>query len=283
MVYVIGLGDNKVDYYSNKNIKFPGGNAINFSVVAKRMGLNSYYIGTISNDSDGELVLQSLKEEGINTDFIDRSDDPEEKVFVKIVNGDRHFIKSSRNKRQLPNLTQQIIDLSVNSLLVHSGCHSNSISILKTLHEAGATTSFDFSELPKYHTYDYLKKLGQSVDIAQFSLSDTTEKGTEQILNNCKKIGIKYVLTTNGSKNPVFYDFLHNKKYIGNVKYVSSPIDTMGAGDTYFASFAINLVNALQKGKVNSQIMSEIFEKAADISAKEIMNQGSFGYGKGIE
>ena len=43
---VIGYGDNVVDRYLNKNKMFPGGNCINFSVYAKKIGINSAYLGS---------------------------------------------------------------------------------------------------------------------------------------------------------------------------------------------------------------------------------------------
>ena len=39
---VIGLGDQVVDQYVNKNVMYPGGNALNFAAFAKKLG---YEIG----------------------------------------------------------------------------------------------------------------------------------------------------------------------------------------------------------------------------------------------
>jgi fructoselysine 6-kinase len=57
--YVVGFGDNVVDYYINHNVKYPGGNAVNFAVNARKSGVKSYYVGSISSDTDGEFLRQT--------------------------------------------------------------------------------------------------------------------------------------------------------------------------------------------------------------------------------
>ena len=53
---VIGYGDNVVDRYLNKNKMFPGGNCINFAVYAKKIGIDSAYLGTFGDDMEAEII-----------------------------------------------------------------------------------------------------------------------------------------------------------------------------------------------------------------------------------
>ena len=49
MFKVIGVGDGVVEYLHCKTM-YPGGNALNFSVYAKKVGVDAAYLGVLSND-----------------------------------------------------------------------------------------------------------------------------------------------------------------------------------------------------------------------------------------
>ena len=46
---VIGIGDNVCDKYYPSKIMYPGGQAMNFSVYAKKMGADSAYMGVFGS------------------------------------------------------------------------------------------------------------------------------------------------------------------------------------------------------------------------------------------
>lgn len=57
---LIAVGDNVVDYYQDQETFYPGGNALNVAVLAKRLGHESSYIGIVGNDeSRGASVERS--------------------------------------------------------------------------------------------------------------------------------------------------------------------------------------------------------------------------------
>lgn len=47
---LIAVGDNVVDYYQDQETFYPGGNALNVAVLAKRLGHEASYIGIVGND-----------------------------------------------------------------------------------------------------------------------------------------------------------------------------------------------------------------------------------------
>ena len=61
MMKVLGIGDNVVDKYVHIKTMYPGGNAVNFSVFAKKLGVEAAFIGTFGDDSDGEHVEKVLR------------------------------------------------------------------------------------------------------------------------------------------------------------------------------------------------------------------------------
>lgn len=283
--YVVGLGDNVVDYYSNQNIKYPGGNAVNFSVFSPKELVNSYYVGSVANDSDGDAILESLKKEKVRTEFCNRIEGQTEKTFVNIVNGERIFLDSVKGKRELPSLDNpKLMDLLRSALVVYSSCHSNSESTMEKLHAIGIQTAYDFSEMPKYHTEEYLRKVSKNIDIAQFSLSESSSDDRKRLLHSCIKYGTKFALFTNGGEPPLLFDCTRKRKYVGKVEYNPNPVDTMGAGDTFFANLVTYLFNKsvdLSDLAINEINMGLSF--AARASAKTIQRRGSYGYGQKIK
>ena len=58
-------------------------------------------------------------------------------------------------------------------------------------------------------------------------------------------------------------------------------VDTMGAGDSFFTAFVIELVGrGYRKGtKVAEEDISAAARQGADFSAQVCMNEGAFGFG----
>ncbi|MEG1415246.1 MAG: ribokinase [Clostridium sp.] len=68
--------------------KVPGGKGANQAVAAKRMGCDVYMIGKIGNDSNGEVLLNALKKDEINTEYI--FVDKERSTGVAVIFVDSH-------------------------------------------------------------------------------------------------------------------------------------------------------------------------------------------------
>lgn len=279
--HVVSLGDNVVDYYQNQNVKYPGGNAVNFSVFAPKQLVDSYYVGSLAKDDDGELILNSLKDENVNTSFCNRINAQTEKTFVNIVDGDRQFIDSIRGARQLPSLDEpDLMKILDSALVVYSACHANSENAIAKLHQRGILIAYDFSEMAKYHTTEYLNQVAKNVDIAQFSLSEAKADDMERILTQCMRLNTVFVLFTNGGEPPLLFDCNQRKKYVGQVQYDPEPIDTMGAGDTFFANLVVYLLTKAKDLKnISEEDINESLTKAALAAAKTIRQKGSFGHG----
>ena len=65
-VSILGFGDNVVDRYEHLGIMYPGGNAVNVAVYARRLGAaRSAYMGIFGTDEAAEHVIGSLVDEGV--------------------------------------------------------------------------------------------------------------------------------------------------------------------------------------------------------------------------
>jgi fructoselysine 6-kinase len=275
--YVIGFGDNVVDYYININRKFPGGNAVNFAVNAQKSGIKAYYVGSIASDSDGVLLQHAISSEGVDISYSEVIDRTTEQAHVIIKDGDRNFTGGIRGSRLTPELTPKRIDLFKNSSLVHTSCHSRTESKIKKLKDIDVKVSFDFSDLDKYRTHKYLEEVCPSIYMAQFSVAANNQEEINRLITECKDFNVPYLLLTRGSKSPIFVDTQENKSYEGFIRKVNSPHDTMGAGDAYFAAFASHFVLS-RDGKTMTEHVIDCFHEGANRAYDTLMLDGSFGY-----
>ena len=58
---LLAVGDNVVDRYVEAGYMYPGGNAVNVAVHARRNGATSAYLGAVGTDRAGQVVLAALR------------------------------------------------------------------------------------------------------------------------------------------------------------------------------------------------------------------------------
>lgn len=94
---LIAVGDNVVDYYQDQETFYPGGNALNVAVLAKRLGHESSYIGIVGNDEAAAHLLNVLKLEQVNADYIRQAHGENGMAIVTLdEQGDRIFVRSNK-------------------------------------------------------------------------------------------------------------------------------------------------------------------------------------------
>ncbi|MED4228060.1 fructoselysine 6-kinase [Neobacillus cucumis] len=268
MVKVLGIGDNVVDKYVHIKTMYPGGNALNFSVFAKKLGMEAAFIGTFGDDKEAEHVEKVLKELKIDLSHCRHFSGENGCARVTLEDGDRVFLGSNAGGVTRENpfvLTDGDIEYIKGFSLMHTGLYSHTGHILEQLSTLGVPLSFDFSddfqqeEIEQYISY---------VDYAFFSCSHLSHEETEQLLeSNHRKAG-QILVATRGSDSAIAFDGA--KYYYQEPEYVKA-VDTMGAGDSFITAFLLHLLN-------EKDIASSIKESAA-FAAKSCLVEGSFGYG----
>lgn len=281
----IGMGDNVVDRYINKKIMFPGGNAVNFAVYAKQCGAEASYLGLIADDREGRLVHESLKELGV-----DLSESPlrrglaTERCDVILKEGDRVFAGSSYGEGEYKTLTLNPENLAYIRTfdLVHCGCYACMEDEMEKLKEIPGLKTYDFSSEQEFRTEEYLEKVCPYVDVALFSAEELTLSQAAELKKQVIDLGTGIVIITNGTKGQTLWD--GRQEFQGVVKRVT-PVDTMGAGDSFFTSFVIQLLRSgYKKGeRLEEKTVRQAFEFAADFSAKTCLVEGAFGFGTKFE
>ncbi|MDD6310689.1 MAG: PfkB family carbohydrate kinase [Firmicutes bacterium] len=281
---IIGIGDNVVDRYINNRIMFPGGNAVNFVVYAKKLGADAAYMGFIANDKEGRLVKESLESMDIDVSISPLVDGlATERCDVVLNDGDRVFQGCTYGEGEWKPFTMNDDQVKLLSEydVVHCGCYANMEDEIYKLKDVDAIRTYDFSAEDEYRTEEYLDKVCPYIDIALFSAEEMND---DEILDLQKKVydkGPKLVLVTNGKKGQKLWD--GKNQYDGVVKLVEA-VDTMGAGDSFFTAFVVTLAG---KGKALDELSeadyNDAFAKAANFSAEICLVDGAFGFGTKYE
>jgi len=267
VVRLIGVGDNTTDTYIHMRIMFPGGNALNVSVLAKRLGCETAYIGWVGKDERGELILSSLNAEGVDTTHCRMIPElPTSCDMVKLVDGDRVFVSHDPGATVMTQLDKEDFDFIHGYDIVHTSIYSKLETQLPELKQASRRLSFDFSH---YTEQPYLKKVLPFIDVAFISLSDVPSEQWEPFVREMAARGPKLVVATCGMQGSKVFD---GAKFYNQDIIPVDVIDTLGAGDAFAASFLLET----EQGTPIQLAM----ERAAHYAAKNCTYYGAFGYGK---
>lgn len=266
---LIAIGDNVTDCYVEKQIYYPGGNAVNVAVNARRDGFDHVaYIGIFGNDSHAAHIKDALTKEDIDFHLSRQVYAHTAQPIVTIDNhGDRLFKAGPfRSAQHLFKtcLTSDELEQLANFSVCHTSCYSHLENELPNI-SSRCAVSFDFST---NYEISYLKKVCPYLTFAFFSTSDLTSDQTKQLQETCHQLGTQFICCTKGEQGSTLYDGTHF--YHQGIKSVDI-VDTMGAGDSFIAGFLTAFV-------AKNMTLSQSLDFAASAAAQTCTIDGGFGY-----
>lgn len=265
MIKAVAAGDLLIDFntISTDSLGYPalqanpGGDVGNYIAVFAKFGANASFIGKLGNDAFGNLIEKTLKDIGVDTSGIIKTDEAFTTLaFVTLdETGDREFSFARKPGADIL-LSYDEIDLSL--LKDTDVLHISSVgmtsepsrSALKELalyaKSNGTLISYDPNlRIPLWHSLDEAKeqmlwglsiadvvKIGEEEIDFIYDFNDTLERKAEVILELNKNIQLLFA--TCGAKGSYFSSRLHSGfvPSLSNIKV----IDTVGAGDIFGAS-----------------------------------------------
>jgi ribokinase len=239
------------------------GNAANASVSASRLGLKSALVANVGKDLNGDKCLDTLKVEGVATEFIGIQEDEKTNYhYVLWYEDDRTILqKHSKFKYNLPDIGEPkwiyLTSLGEDSL----GFHSKILEYLNThpkieLAFQPGIFQINFGKDKLNGIYDRTKIFFCNVGEAEKILGLNT-LGTEELVKRMKALGPEIVVITDGPKGAYAYDgtnMWHQTSYPDP----KPPFERTGAGDAFssttVAAMALgkDLSTALSWGAINS-------------------------------
>jgi fructoselysine 6-kinase len=262
---VAGVGDNTVDVYVDEGVGYPGGNALNFSVFARRLGVESAYIGVLGSDARGDHVRQALSEEGIAIDLVRRSDRPNSVALVTHANGDRQFLGSDPGTSQSLVIQKEDGEYLSGMHHVHTSVFSKLDGSLSALGPYGGTLSYDFS-----NKFDrtLLETTLPYLDFAFLSFAGRPLEGISSFLTELRGHSPAEVVVTAGSAGSCVLDDGGN--VLHRLPRSIRPVDTLGAGDAFITRYLLARLTGTPKG--------ESLELGNAFASQMCMTKGSFGW-----
>src|SRR5690606_14925337 len=230
--------------------KNEGGAPASVAVLIKRLKGDSSFLASISKDTDGELLYNFLKNEGVNLTYVKRVSNPSMKAFVRLNNGDRSF-EFFRNETADLNLDlDSVKDLKFNPNDFIHFCsvslkgNNNQIyhkSLIMKANEALAWVSFDVNLRHNlWENKDELKfvvkefiGVSSIVKISLDELSFLFEKPLKEAVFEIFEGFTKVVIISDGANGASIY--IKDKSFHQDAPKVDV-IDTTGAGDALIGS-----------------------------------------------
>jgi sugar/nucleoside kinase (ribokinase family) len=277
-VSVLGFGDNVVDVYEHLRTMFPGGNATNFAVYAKKAGAaRSAYMGIFGNDVEAEHVIASLEEEGVELWKCRQMIGVNGKARVTVVDGDRVFLGSNEggvrgDARYV--LDRFDLDYIKSFDVVHTGNYCFTERELPKIKEAGVPVSFDFSD---DSADEYYEQIAPYVDFAFMSCGDMPVEDIKARLEYVSSLGPTFASATRGAEGCIAYD--GTDFYVQPSKPVERMADAMGAGDSFLTSFLVVYLDRTKHGAASKDAIVEALDFAAGFASGVCGIDGSWGHG----
>lgn len=263
---IVAVGDNVVDVYVELGQVFPGGNCVNVSVFAARAGGQASYIGRVGFDEAGDLLVEALRSEGVDTSHLDRIDGATAHCVISHDNGDRIFLSSDLGvSRFVPSAAE--LEYIGEADVVHVGASSGLDGVLEQFTQRTAL-SYDFATS---RDAQHITRTCKSAFLATFSGGDLSSSEAEHLLASAIDAGARWVLVTRGSRGAVL---AHAEARWTTPARQSRAIDTLGAGDSFIGRLLVGLL----RGDAPAEALSD----ASSVAARTCETYGAFGHPRAL-
>lgn len=256
------FGD-KLPYKSVKVVPAVG-NSPNAAVSAHRLGLNSAIVTNLGNDDFGKEQLETLKKEGVGTDFVTTHEGLQSNYHYVLRYGPERtiLVKHTEFPYVFPDITPApkwiyLSSLASNSLPYHQAL------LIYLQKNPGTKLAFQPGTFQMKLGKDKLKGLYERTDLffcnreEAMKILETDNSNIEQLLEGVHNLGPKMVVITDGPDGAYVFD---GQEIWWGPMYPDpkDPVDRTGAGDSFASTFTSALVlglpieKALEWGPVNS-------------------------------
>lgn len=285
MVKVLGLGDNVCDVYLHTGTMYPGGQEVNFAVYARMLGAESDFMGVFGKDAVADHVQASLDAHGVGHSHCRIYEGENGFARVTLVDGDRVFKGSNKGGvlQQHPiYLEKEDLEYADGFNLIHTTNNGFTDGLLPALHGLSPLVSYDFSY--RWNEEDRVERVCPYIDFAFLSCSDLNDEETEKLCRKLHEKGCSVVTATRGSKGATVFD---GERFYRQLPDYVTPVDTMGAGDSFATAMLITILKKLEtqpegswkNSEIRAEILPEALKAAAVFSAGTCLKNGAFGDG----
>lgn len=270
-------------------IKKAGGAPANVAVAIKKMGVQSYMLGTVGDDQFGIFLEDTLKKYGVNTDYLIKLPDYDTTLaFVSLdSNGERdfRFNRGADEAYQFSMIDEKLLNEAnvyhfgsataflegalrdtYYQLLLYGVKNNKIISFDPNYRDAlfaGNEDSFISNSLEFIKHTDILKVSDEEAELL------TGEKDIEVAARKLNELGAKYVLITLGKKGTLIStSTTHEYVLVTPVNMV----DATGAGDAFIGSIIARVSGSED---LSMEAMRKNVEFANKVGAMTVQKYGA--------
>lgn len=230
------IGDNVVDLYCDEGVYYPGGNALNVAVLARRAGLaRADYMGIVGSDAAAAHVEVAMRAEGLSTDLLRRAEG--ENGLARVTHdasGDRVFLGSNRGgirRKLMLRMDEDDLKAIAGAAWVHTSCFSYIEPELPRIRAAARALSYDFSTLTEP---ELLAGVAPHLTLAFLSGAGRPLDELRAQARAVLTLGAGAVCITRGEEGAFWTD---GREEILQGIVPAEVRDTMGAGDAFIAGY----------------------------------------------
>lgn len=233
------------EHYTEERLS-PGGQVATAMVTCARLGLKVKYVGAVGDDQRGEILLNFLREAGLNVDDVQvRAGRPTQSAFIIIdqSTGERTvFWRRDEGLRLLP---EHISENAVREArLLHIDGHDTPAveKAARVAREANIPVTVDVDTI--YHGFDrVLPLVDYLIASSEFPAQWTNEpdpfRALELIQN---EYGMRVAAMTLGSFGALARA---GGKFVYSPAFVVNCVDTTGAGDVFHGAFCYAVLQGM--------------------------------------
>ena len=284
---ILAIGDNVADKYLSRGKMYPGGQCFNTCVYAKMNGVDTAYLGKFGNDEVAALNKRVMDELGIDRSRCRDFEGDNGFALVTLKDGDRVFLGSNKGgiaKEHPFDFKEEDLEYIKEFNVVYTNLNSYIEEDLPYIKKAGVPVAYDFSTR---WTDEYLAKVCPHIDVALMSCAHLSDAEREKEMRKAAAYNVPLVLGTVGEDGS--YLLYNGQIYYASAVKAKEVLDTMGAGDSYFATFLCSLLKS-GNGKLlteneleNILRLQKAMQDGAAFAADVCALEGAFGHGAPIE
>lgn len=254
---VAAIGDNCMDVYSKLNRQYATGNVVDFAINIKQLGYETAVVSVTGNDANGNLMLETLRREGIDISHLRVGNGPTAVTYMDMSGKDRVHGEYVEGVLENMVFTSEDIEFASGHDLVHSAFWGKADAHLEKLRAHGALISFDYATKKDDPV---VARTLPFVDYAFFSFPGSIEEAQE-FLKAIYASGPQVGVTTFGSDGSLAYD---GEQFYRFGIFPATVENTVGAGDAFIAGF--------MTGVLAEQPIQKCLENGARIAAQVVEN-----------
>lgn len=263
----------------NNTEKIPGGKGANQAVAAKRLGSNVYMIAQIGEDGNGEILLDCLNKDNINTEYVFKDKekptglaiitvDENADNMISVVSGANMSLKTENIKKSEETIKNCDVVISQFETPMET-----TIDAFKIAKENGIITILN--PAPANNIPEELLKVTdvivpnetEALELTNVDVKDleSAKIAADKFLNK----GVKYVIITLGDKGAALVT-KEKADLIDAYKVVA--VDPTAAGDSFIGAVASSLSKV---EKVDYEVLKKAINFANKVSSIAVTKKGA--------